>query len=181
MQVVQNFDHPTGVSVSPEGLIWICDSNKHRVTIHDEEGKFQFERKAFWATLHNINAIKQFRTFRPVGLRRQNNCCSCSADEDPRVKTFSDLFLLGLNYLMKFDAVYNHCVLSILLIWWLLIVMFMTVKNFVTSCFCKLAVVIDTCKLLQTSLSFVWCWVWWQHGMQLMIELIGVEFKYSEV
>ena len=36
------FNHPTGVSVSPEGLIWICDSNKHRVTIHDEEGKFQF-------------------------------------------------------------------------------------------------------------------------------------------
>ena len=36
------FNQPTGVSVSPEGLIWICDSNKHRVTIHDEEGKFQF-------------------------------------------------------------------------------------------------------------------------------------------
>ena len=30
------------MSVSPEGLIYICDSGNHRVTIHDEEGKFQF-------------------------------------------------------------------------------------------------------------------------------------------
>ena len=37
-----NFNCPTGVSVSPEGLICICDWNNHRVTIHDAEGKFQF-------------------------------------------------------------------------------------------------------------------------------------------
>ena len=35
------FSHPTSVSVSP-GLIYICDSGKHRVTVHDEEGKFLF-------------------------------------------------------------------------------------------------------------------------------------------
>ena len=32
----------TSVSVNPEGLIYICDSDNHRVTIHNEEGKFQF-------------------------------------------------------------------------------------------------------------------------------------------
>ena len=37
-----HFNGPTGVSVSPEGLIYICDSGNHCVTIHDEEGKFQF-------------------------------------------------------------------------------------------------------------------------------------------
>ena len=30
------------MSVSPEDLIYICDSDNHCVTIHDEEGKFQF-------------------------------------------------------------------------------------------------------------------------------------------
>ena len=34
------FNCPTGVSVSTEGLIYICDN--HRVTVHDEEGKFLF-------------------------------------------------------------------------------------------------------------------------------------------
>ena len=29
------------VSVSPEGLIYISDCDNHRVTVHDEEGKFQ--------------------------------------------------------------------------------------------------------------------------------------------
>ena len=33
---------PCGVSVSPEGLIYICDSDNHRVTVYDEEGKFMF-------------------------------------------------------------------------------------------------------------------------------------------
>ena len=37
-----HFNGPTGVSVSPEGLISICDIDNHRVTIHNEEGKFQF-------------------------------------------------------------------------------------------------------------------------------------------
>ena len=37
-----HFNHPTGVSVSPEGLIYICDTGIHRVTVHDEEGKFLF-------------------------------------------------------------------------------------------------------------------------------------------
>ena len=36
-----HFNHPMGVSVSPEGLIYICDFN-NRVTVHDEEGKFLF-------------------------------------------------------------------------------------------------------------------------------------------
>ena len=38
-----HFNRPIGVSVSPEGLIYICDEGNHRVTIHDEnEGMFQF-------------------------------------------------------------------------------------------------------------------------------------------
>ena len=37
-----HFNCPAGVSVSPEGLIYICDWNNHRVTIHDDKGKFQF-------------------------------------------------------------------------------------------------------------------------------------------
>ena len=36
------FNRPTGVSVSTEGLIYICDRGNHRVTVHDEEGKFLF-------------------------------------------------------------------------------------------------------------------------------------------
>ena len=35
-------NHPTGVSVSPEGMIYICDHGNRRVTVHDEEGKFLF-------------------------------------------------------------------------------------------------------------------------------------------
>ena len=37
-----HFNHPHGVSVSPEGLVYICDSGNHRVTVHDEEGIFLF-------------------------------------------------------------------------------------------------------------------------------------------
>ena len=38
-----HFQHPCGVSVSPEGLIYICDRrNNHRVTVHDEQGMFVF-------------------------------------------------------------------------------------------------------------------------------------------
>ena len=37
----QLFYHPC-VSVSPEGLIYVCDYNNHRVTVHDPEGKFLF-------------------------------------------------------------------------------------------------------------------------------------------
>ena len=37
-----HFNHLYGVSVSPEGLIYICDRGNHRVTAHDEEGMFQF-------------------------------------------------------------------------------------------------------------------------------------------
>ena len=37
-----HFNCPTGVSVSTEGLIYISDRNNHRVTVHDEEGKFLF-------------------------------------------------------------------------------------------------------------------------------------------
>ncbi len=37
-----HFNHPLGVSVSPEGLVYICDSGNHRVTVHDEEGMFLF-------------------------------------------------------------------------------------------------------------------------------------------
>ena len=36
------FNCPTGVSVSPEGLIYICDYENHRVTIHSEESKCHF-------------------------------------------------------------------------------------------------------------------------------------------
>ena len=31
---------PSGIAVSPEGLIYICDRDKHRVTVHGEDGKF---------------------------------------------------------------------------------------------------------------------------------------------
>ena len=34
--------HPYGVSVSPEGLVYICDNDNHRVAVYDEEGKFEF-------------------------------------------------------------------------------------------------------------------------------------------
>ena len=34
------FNCPIGVSVSPEGVIYICDRGNHRVTVHDEEGMF---------------------------------------------------------------------------------------------------------------------------------------------
>ena len=37
-----DFESPTGVSVSPGGMIYICDYDNHRVTVHDEEGKFLF-------------------------------------------------------------------------------------------------------------------------------------------
>ena len=37
-----HFNRPDGVSVSPECLIYICDRGNHRVTVHDEEGMFQF-------------------------------------------------------------------------------------------------------------------------------------------
>ena len=37
-----NLNCPEGVSVSPEGLVYICDSCNHRVTVHDEEGMFLF-------------------------------------------------------------------------------------------------------------------------------------------
>ena len=37
-----HFNFPTAVSVSTEGLIYICDHDNHRVTVHDEEGKFLF-------------------------------------------------------------------------------------------------------------------------------------------
>ena len=37
-----HFNRPGGVSVSPDGLIYICDRGNRRVTVHDEEGMFQF-------------------------------------------------------------------------------------------------------------------------------------------
>ena len=45
--VIEHFNrnllnYPLGVSVSPEGLIYICDSGNHRVTVHDKEGMFLF-------------------------------------------------------------------------------------------------------------------------------------------
>ena len=32
-----HFNCPLGVSVSPEGLLYICDTGNHRFTVHDEE------------------------------------------------------------------------------------------------------------------------------------------------
>ena len=37
-----HFTKPISVFVSTEGLIYICDRGKDRVTVHDEEGKFLF-------------------------------------------------------------------------------------------------------------------------------------------
>ena len=37
-----HFQTPNGMSVSPDGLIYICDYDTHRVTVHDDEGKYQF-------------------------------------------------------------------------------------------------------------------------------------------
>ena len=42
-----HFKNPCGMSVSPEGLIYICDRGNHRVTVHDEEGKYQFAFGSF--------------------------------------------------------------------------------------------------------------------------------------
>ena len=36
------FSRPNGVCVSPERLIYICDRDNKRVTVHDEEGEFLF-------------------------------------------------------------------------------------------------------------------------------------------
>ena len=36
------FSLPRGVSVSTEGMVYICDCDNHRVTVHDENGKFLF-------------------------------------------------------------------------------------------------------------------------------------------
>ena len=36
------FCSPFGITVSPEGLVYICDRDNHRVTVHGEEGKFLF-------------------------------------------------------------------------------------------------------------------------------------------
>ena len=38
----RTINRPTGVSVSPEGLVYICDCGNHRVTVHDAEGMFLF-------------------------------------------------------------------------------------------------------------------------------------------
>ena len=37
-----HFNCPCGVSVSPEGLVYICDRGNQCVTVHDEEGMFLF-------------------------------------------------------------------------------------------------------------------------------------------
>ena len=37
-----HFNRLRGVSVSPEGLVYICDTGNHRVTVYDEEGMFLF-------------------------------------------------------------------------------------------------------------------------------------------
>ena len=37
-----NSSNPLGLSVSPEGLIYICDSNNHCVSVHDTKGEFLF-------------------------------------------------------------------------------------------------------------------------------------------
>ena len=37
-----HFSYLYGVSVSPEGLIYICDCGNHRITVHDGDGKFLF-------------------------------------------------------------------------------------------------------------------------------------------
>ena len=37
-----NSSNPLGLSVSPEGLIYICDCDNHRITVHDTKGKFLF-------------------------------------------------------------------------------------------------------------------------------------------
>ena len=36
------FKCPCGISVSPDGLIYICDCGNHRVTVHDDKGVLQF-------------------------------------------------------------------------------------------------------------------------------------------
>ena len=42
LQTIPDGGYPLGLSVSPKGRIYICDSGNHRVTVHDEEGKFLF-------------------------------------------------------------------------------------------------------------------------------------------
>ena len=39
----KGFINPHGLSVSPEGLIYICDYVNHCVVVHDEAGKFLFD------------------------------------------------------------------------------------------------------------------------------------------
>lgn len=47
--------YPTGVCVSPENRIYICDLGKHRITVHDEEGKFLFDFGSYGTGLWCFN------------------------------------------------------------------------------------------------------------------------------
>ena len=42
LQIIHHTGIPAGVSVSPEGMVYISDRGNHHVTVLDEEGKFMF-------------------------------------------------------------------------------------------------------------------------------------------
>ena len=58
---------PCGVSVSPESLIYICDRDSHRVTVHEEEGKFLFAFGSFGSGLKCFDRPRDI-TFGSDGL-----------------------------------------------------------------------------------------------------------------
>ena len=60
---------PYGISVSTEGLIYICDSDNCRVTVHDEDSKFLF---AFGSI-----GVLESTCLRQVPLYRETSANSC--------------------------------------------------------------------------------------------------------
>ena len=66
-----NFKEPTSVSVSPEGRIYICDSDNHRVTVQEEEGMFNPLSPEFKIPAEPINAGDKMAAPRrePISLR----------------------------------------------------------------------------------------------------------------
>ena len=77
-----HFQYPCGMSVSPDGLIYICDYGTHRVTVHDDEGKYQFAFGSFGSGPGLFNGPSNI-TFGSDGL------VYVTDDENKRVSTWS--------------------------------------------------------------------------------------------
>ena len=105
------FNHPTGVSVSPEGQVYICDKGNHRVTVHDANGTFKF---AFGSRGINSGFFDGPRdvTFAPDGLvyvTDEGNNRVCVWSKEGRVKRHFGVFARPSYIAATGD---NHLVIS---------------------------------------------------------------------